>query len=235
MSAAAAKVGDLILSKGEAARELNVSPGRVSQYITEGKIYGAAIVGEGRSARINVTVARQQLKSSLDLSQRLGNGITTDLADRVPALPDGEAELPLADSSTGDEESRPIAPAPLRRVVDPFEDAIKQERLRSLQFTNRKNAEDELARRGTYTRTADVTPAMAMLAGAMMNVFEGSLSDFATAMAAKFELPQRDVLHLLRQEFVNVRKKAAETMRRQADGMPALVADEVAVEGEGEP
>lgn len=231
MSAAAAKVGDLILSKGEAARELNVSPGRVSQYITEGKIYGDAIVGEGRSARINVTIARQQLRSSLDLGQRLGNGITTDLADREPVA----TELPLAAGRlASDEEDRPLAPAPLRRVVDPHEEAIKLERLRSLQFTNRKNAEDELARRGTYTRTADVTQAMGMLAGAMMNVFEGSLTDLATAIAGKFELPQRDVLHMLRQEFVNVRTKAAETMRRQAKAMPALVADEVTVEGEEE-
>jgi hypothetical protein len=233
MSAAAAQVGDLILPKGEAARELNVSPGRVSQYIAEGKIYGDAIVGEGRSAKINVTIARQQLRSSLDIGQRFGNGIGTDLADREVAASGGQVD----DLVSSDDSGGQMAVPPLReirtRVVDPTEEAIKLARLRSLDFGNREKAEAELARRGTYARSGDVAGSMAMLAGAMMNVFEGSLSDFANAMAAKFEVSQRDVLHLLRQEFVGVRRKAAETMRRQADGMPALVADDVDVEGDG--
>ncbi|USQ97254.1 hypothetical protein [Caulobacter sp. RL271] len=232
MSAAAAKDGDLILSKGEAARELNVSAGRVSQYIAEAKIYGPAIVGEGRSARINVTIARQQLKASLDLGQRLGNGITTDLADREPAVAESDAVAPSPVSTSGEDDGRPMPPSPMRRVVDPFEEAIKQERLRSLQFTNREKAEQELARRGTYTLTAEIAAALASQARSMIDVFEGGLADLATAMSAKFGLSQRDVLHELRTAFVEVRRKAAETARRKVASMPNLVPDEVAIEGE---
>ena len=46
-----------IVSKSEFARLSNVSAARVSQWISEKKIYGEAIVGEGRDAKINA-VAR---------------------------------------------------------------------------------------------------------------------------------------------------------------------------------
>lgn len=232
MSATAAKVGDLILSKGEAARELNVSPGRVSQYIAEGKIYGAAIVGEGRSAKINVDLARQQLRSSLDIGQRFGNGIATDLSDReVEVVADDPAEERGTTEETGDQ----VAASRLRerlRVVDPTEEAIKLARLQSIQYGNREKAEAELARRGTYLRTDEVAAAMSKIAGSMLNVFEGGLADLATAVSAQFKVPQRDALHLLRSEFVKLRAKAAEAARRAGNEMPALKADDVAIEGE---
>jgi len=66
---------DILLTKGEFAKEINVSAPRVSQYINDGKIYGKAIVGEGRRAQINLEVARDQLKNTLDLSQSMGNGL----------------------------------------------------------------------------------------------------------------------------------------------------------------
>lgn len=232
MSATAAKVGDLILSKGEAARELNVSPGRVSQYIAERKIYGPAIVGEGRSAKINVTLAREQLRSSLDIGQRLGNGIATDLSDR-------DVEVEYEDPSdepglSGEAAGQDAAPRvrEIRRVVDPTEEAIKLARLRSIEFGNREKAEAELARRGTYLRTDEVAAAMSKIAGSMLNVFEGGLADLATAVSAQFKVPQRDALHLLRSEFVKLRAKAAEAARRAGNEMPALKADDVAIEGE---
>lgn len=215
-----AALADLILTKGEAAAELNVSPGRISQYISEGKIYGAAIVGEGRSARINVTVARQQLRAGIDIGQRLGNGINTRLADPVEDVP------PASDESSASQRVQ------YRPAADPIEEAIKSERLRGIQFANRQKAEEELARRGTYTRASDVAAAMATLAGGMMNAFEGGLADFATAIAGRFELSQRDVLHVLRTEFVSVRQKAADGARRKGADMPAVVPDEVAPDEE---
>ncbi|MFC6490714.1 hypothetical protein ACFP9U_22395, partial [Nitratireductor sp. GCM10026969] len=60
------------VGKGEFARLIGVSAGRVSQYIAEGKIFGAALVGEGRSAKIVPEVARVQLAKTLEPSQRLG-------------------------------------------------------------------------------------------------------------------------------------------------------------------
>ncbi len=50
-----------IVTKSEFAALLGVSAARVSQFISEKKISGAAIVGRGVRARIRVSVAREQL------------------------------------------------------------------------------------------------------------------------------------------------------------------------------
>jgi hypothetical protein len=68
------------VTKSEFAAAINVSVGRVSQYITEGKLSGDALVGDSRRAqRIRVDVAVAQLRVTLDQSQMLGNGKKTRL------------------------------------------------------------------------------------------------------------------------------------------------------------
>jgi transcriptional regulator with XRE-family HTH domain len=60
------------VSKVEFAELMGVSHQRVSQWLRDQKIDGAALIGAGRSARIRVEVAKAQLDSRLDLGQRLG-------------------------------------------------------------------------------------------------------------------------------------------------------------------
>lgn len=50
-----------ILSKADFARQVGVTRSRVSQWIAEGKLDGAALVIVGQSERINAEVARRQL------------------------------------------------------------------------------------------------------------------------------------------------------------------------------
>lgn len=57
--------------KSTFAKLLGVSPGRVSQWLADGAISGDAIVGAGRSARIVVEIANEQLRERLDQSRRL--------------------------------------------------------------------------------------------------------------------------------------------------------------------
>ena len=47
------------MSKSAFARHIGVTPARVTQYINEGTIDKSALVGEGRSAKINVAIATQ--------------------------------------------------------------------------------------------------------------------------------------------------------------------------------
>jgi hypothetical protein len=122
-----------VVSKGQFAALRNVSPGRVSQWIQEGKIEPDALVGEGRNAKINVAVATQQLRDALDVSQLAGNGVGTRLDLPLP---------PPAQASP----SREPAPS-----GDPIADAIKQERLDQLRRANRREAEEEAARANTPT------------------------------------------------------------------------------------
>lgn len=193
-----------VVSKGQFAHLANVSPGRVSQWIAEGKIGGEALVGEGRNARIRVSIAQQQLRQRIDVGQRFGNGIDTNLS------------TPVAPAAT-------IPPAP----VDAVEERIKREKLREIEFRNRERAESELERRGTLMRAKDASAQMVGVASAMLNVFEGAMPDFASAIASRFGVPQRDVLHLLRVELRGVRERAAQAARKRMDGLSAEVVEDI--------
>jgi hypothetical protein len=108
-----------VVSKGQFAALRNVSPGRVSQWIQEGKIKPDALVGEGRNAKINVAVATRQLRDALDVGQLAGSSVGTRLD--LPLLPPAPASLAAP--------TREPAPSALG---DPIADAIKQERLDQL-------------------------------------------------------------------------------------------------------
>lgn len=199
---------ELLLSKGDFARLINVTPGRVSQMISEGKIGADALEGEGRYARIKANLARRQIADRTDIGQRHGNGLFTQLDAPPPATTDRQPmRAPLADPTTA---------------------AIAAERLRSLQLKNEREAEDRLAEQGRYVVAAQVQASMNKMAAQLLTIFEGGLADLAAQVAAAHGLVQRDVLHQLRGEFRKVRLKALETLRRDMAGMAPLVADEIA-------
>ena len=207
-----------IVSKGRFAELRNVSPGRVSQWISEGKIKQSALVGEGRNAKIDVAIATLQLRDTLDIGQRTGNGLDTRL------------DLP-APAPTPPVPSMPTVAAPTPAATDPIADQIKQEKLDQIRRANRRQAEEEAARSGKYTDTAETVRQMGSIASQLMNVVEGSLTELATAISAKFEIPQRDVLHLLRAEFRKVRSSGAKMFRDKALELPATI--EAELEGDG--
>jgi hypothetical protein len=198
----------LTLPKGEFAKHLGVSPGRVSQMISEGKISPDAIDGEGRSARIKVAVAIAQIRERTDVGQRFGNGLATNLEnfEKSPTLIAGGATFQVGG--------------------DTIDAQIKREKLREVEFKNRDAARKELEGRGDYVRTYDVQAAVAGMAASMVTVFEGALSDFAKAISAKHELPNRDVLHLLRAEFVAVRARMSDAYERAAERLPIVIEDD---------
>lgn len=59
------------VTKGDFAGMVGRTPAAVSQWIAAGKLHGAALVGDGRRAKIAVDVALQQLGMNLDLGQQL--------------------------------------------------------------------------------------------------------------------------------------------------------------------
>lgn len=229
-----------VMPKGQFATLCGVSAGRVSQWISEGKIGGDALVGEGRTARIRVSVAQDQLQRRLDIGQRLGNGISTRL-DVAPAQagpesaarPSAIVTRPAAGIS-----SRPSAPAAgasivdggevdataLRALATTLEDQLKVEKLWKAQSENRRLRKEELAAQGLLLETAAAVAAQKRVAGQILTTVEGGLATLAQAMAERFELPQRDVLHLLRQEFRTIRSSVSDVLRREAMEMPETVA-----------
>lgn len=199
----AQQVGGDVVSKGEFARRCNVTAGRVSQWISQGKIHGKALVGEGRAARINEAVAKQQLARRLDVGQRMGNGLGTNLK-------------PL--------ESSPIATP----VTDTVADLIQSEKLEQLRRANREGARQEAIAAGLLTDAVSVRQVVGREVARLVSSFDGGLANFASAIAAQFKLPQRDVLHLLRAEFRKWRATEAEAAQSSAEIQPETVAYEVA-------
>jgi hypothetical protein len=64
---------------------------------------------------------------------------------------------------------------------------------KALQRANRKAAAEEAARQGHYVATDDARQEMGRIAGAMQAEADGALREIATIIAAKFDLPLRDV------------------------------------------
>lgn len=212
------------VSKGAFAALIGVSPGRVSQYLAEGKIAPASLQGSGRSAKIIVERAKADLRLTLDISQRLGNGIETRL----------DADDPEADAGSGAGAPQDAPPAREGRAPQPtgVEYEIKQQKLEQLRRANRNAAIADAEASGTLVETEASRAGMMRVATGMMLVFEGGLTDLANAVAAEFKVPQRDVLHLMRREFRKIRTAAAKQASAEGAAMPdtvetVLEADEI--------
>lgn len=185
------------ISKGEFARRRNVTPARVSQWLSEGKISGAAIVGEGRAALIDEALACQQLDQKLDIDQRhSGNGLKTTLTV-APAAP-------LPDPPPGNTVTEKIA----------------EQRLELLQRQNREKATEESVMLGHLCDTAQARQATGKEIARVVARVEGSLTELASAISAQFKLPHRDVLHCLRGEWRKIRQNAAIEARERAEPLP---------------
>jgi hypothetical protein len=212
-----AEPAEQIVSKGGYARLRGVSAARVSQWLSEGKINGEALVGDGRNAQIRIDVADAQLRVRLDPKQRFGlNGLAT-------RLPDAGDELPMR-----------TAFAPPQPKPDGFDQRMQDLKAREIELRVQEKTEQALARRGTYVRAAEVRAGLTRVAAGMLGAFEGGLADLATEIAAEAKVEQRVVLHALRRGFRNLRAKAADACRRNAAQLPGLAVDELAEVDAGE-
>lgn len=208
------------MTKGEFARLINVTPGRVSQYIASGQIGPDALDGTGRSARIIVDKARRHLNGRLDVAQRLGlNGIAT----RAAPSEESKQELDLS--------SAPTVTLPR---TDAVADQIALEKLEQAKMQTARARREEALAEGRFIYAdeakAEITRAVAMA----YRVMEGGLADMATYLAGQFEVPQRDILHHLQRSFRDVRARAAQGFREAAENEPAHMSDDDAETDEDE-
>lgn len=107
------------------------------------------------------------------------------------------------------------------------EDDIKRARLEQLSLANEHARAVREAEAGRYVLVTGVQQEMGRIAGRMVGMFEGSLGELATAVAGKFNVPARDVLHVLRTTFHTIRERTAKTEGGIAKVLPATVDDEV--------
>lgn len=187
------------VSKAEFARMVNLSAGRVSQMISEGKL-SDCLDGEGRNARIHVEKAIEKLKLRRDPAQALGNGAKANLV--TPAAVPAPAAAPPTES-------------------DDISLKLQRAKLAEAEFRNRKLREEEKAREGIYVKAEDVQAETAKLATSLLQLFEGGLTEVATEISGAFKVPQRDVLHLLKKRFRDVRTNVSAQIAAEAAGKPA--------------
>jgi hypothetical protein len=224
---------DRAVSAAEFARLRGVHRSQVTRYVKDGKISGEALVPSGRGVKIRVRLAMAQLRERLDIGQQIGNGIDArtslgpdegrEWAGREPARSGGSLFAGAGEAPMSREE--PVSRDPS------IEEQIKRERLRTAQFANRKAAEEEEARKGRFMETDAAQARMTGLVSQTLQAFEGGLADMATAIGERFEIPQRDVLHVLKGEFRKVCSAAVERARKRLAETPATVETAVQVEG----
>jgi hypothetical protein len=217
-----------IVTKGEFAAAIGVSPGRVSQYIAERKIFGAALRGEGRAARIHLPTARAQLQKTLEPSQHLGgNGqaLRGTLFEQVSA--------PAEPALNAKPARHPVASAP-SLIPEPPLDDIAAERLKQMRIKTAQAERQEALERGRYMLAEAARREMGKAVGEAFKVMERGLQDMAAELAEQFSLPQRDVHHALQKAFRSVRVEAASRFRAQAHSEPELVTDPASTDADDE-
>jgi hypothetical protein len=194
----------------------NVSKGRVTQWLTAGLIDGT-IGGEGRSAAIDVDIAQAQLKERRAVNESCGlNGLNTKLDGVHPQPPRVDVVETVGDNhSLRVGSAAPAAPAN-HEDAETVDARIKAEKLKQNEILTRKQEMEELTRHGKWMVAADVTCEMNRLSSEMIRIFEGCFPDLASAIAVKFQVSQREVLHLLRGEFRQAREQLVATRKAAA-------------------
>jgi hypothetical protein len=211
-------------TQADFARRMGVSRAAVSQWKSRDILRDDAFTQPGKKGKVIFAVGVEQVRRNRDIGQALGNGIETRTS--TDAAPDAEVSareptnnvqpsLPVSNVESVPVE--PVAAAPAVPKKDTVEDRLKHAKLEQQLRTNRIQASEEALRQGMLVEAGDAREQMTRVASMMLQIFEGSLPDLGAAISAQFDIPQRDVLHLLRAEFKKVRATVAMKERARAD------------------
>ncbi|MDX0718646.1 hypothetical protein GOD64_07200 [Sinorhizobium medicae] len=203
-----------IMTKSAFAAHVGVSAGRISQYIAERKIFGDALEGEGRNAKIRASVAVEQLRKTLDPSQRFGaNGTATRSA-------------PVVSELSFDGPEKPKAPLKPTVIVDPFIDEVAAEKLKQQKITTARMEREEALELGRYMLTDDARREMVKAVAEAFKVMEQAIPEMAKAIAAQFSVSTHDATHVLLKAFRDHRAKKARDFADAAAELDEHVEDE---------
>lgn len=178
-------------TKSEFARIAGVSRGRVSQWITEGKIGPDALIGEGRFAKVKIELALRQVRDRRDAGQSLGNGLGTKL---------GGTDLSAGSSA---------------------DDDLRSARLEGLKLQNRRLEEEALRRRGRYVRANDAAAATVKMVDQMMATFESAIGELGAKLKESLGSEAAPFLDEVWREKVRPRVEATGRRERAAVGVQA--------------
>lgn len=201
-----------LLNSGDLAKALNVSKGRVSQYVSGGKLNGC-FTGDGRARRFDLDKVATALGRSLHPGQMLGNGAETRKAI---------ATIQTAPVAVEDDEDAPqlLTPRAQRdggqldgRDPDRYELARTQKAEEEARRLRRMNAEAE----GTYVLAAEVERQVARLLAQEIAEFEAVLRDGSRKVADKLGVDFKVVRQLLIEQWRGHRAMRSVVLLAQAD------------------
>ena len=229
------------LSQAQFAKEVGVSRAAVSQWKSKNILRDDAFTKPGKSGKLIYGIAIEQVRQNRDIGQSLGNGLGTrtfieteqptpipvatsgieppqDAVESSPAQPD----LPMSPHNGNIENDRQ-RPSEYHPNPVTVEEQLKHAKLEQQLRINRREAEQDALDRGALMSTSDVREQMSRISASMLQMFEGALPEFSDVLAERFDIPQRDVLHLMREQFRELRKEAAEKERNRALDIQATV------------
>lgn len=194
-----------IVTKGEFARMKNRAPSAISNWIADGRITQAALVGSGVRARIWVEQAERDLSRNLDPSQQIAQdhplSLTAPAADAPAAPSPAPASAPLP-APAEDEDLR------RRRRAD-ADSAESQAKL------NRLKIEREA---GRWVEAAEVQKVFARdLAASITEAETWATQTLARALGDRFGLDWRELAVVIRDSWREHRASAAAAAARKGE------------------
>lgn len=190
------------ISATDLASALNLSKGRVSQFVSAGKLDGC-FHGDGRSRRFDLDKVKVALGRSLDKGQMLGNGAKTRKA--IASLDQG--------GSVEDAPPRRKDGVLPDRDPDRYELARTQKAEEELRRLRRQNEQDE----GTLVLASEVERQVAKVLGQEIAEVETVLREGARAIADQLAVDFKSARKILVDTWRAHRKGRTERLDVSAD------------------
>lgn len=156
------------------AERLSVTPGRVSQYVSEGKLDGC-FTGAGRARRFDLARCADALGRKLDPGQMLGNGAKTKVALARMRSGDAAPEPKPAPKAVEQRSDAPLIPSD----PDLYDLARTQKAIEEARRLRRLNEQED----GSFVLADEAARQTARIVGQEIAGFEAVLRDGARKIA----------------------------------------------------
>lgn len=199
------------LNTTELAARLGVSKGRVSQWVTEGKLRGA-FTGDGRNRRFDLDKVNIALGRTLDVAQGLGNGRKTLTAIGAIEAP------PPADDADDDTTGMDVD---VKRQYDIARAMQKTEQARAARYENDQ-------RDGTLVLASEVQAQVLAQIGQELAQIDSFIRQASATLAEALGAQRQQVRAILLAEWRRHRGERAAAAAMRADAAKASPAERAA-------
>lgn len=193
----------MLLTTTELAGRLGLSKGRISQYVSEGKLEGC-YQGENRNRRFDLDKVAKALGKRLDQGQLMGNGSATRAALKDLDADGGEAPKARSDLRDGSELPK--------NDDDRYQLARTQLAEEQARRMRRQNAVED----GTYVLASEARLATERLLAQEISEFEQVLRDGARQVADELGVDFKSARAILIRKWRDHREKRSARLVEEA-------------------